>query len=67
MKNGEKIRIKGPPNVFKYTPTNYRGFSSYANFISANFITAVYQNFPKIFALCVFSAIHFITAIFMLR
>ena len=26
----------------------------YANFISANFITAVFQNFPKIFALCDF-------------
>ena len=42
----------------------YRGFSHYANLISGNFITAIFQNFPKIFALCVFRAIFFITAIF---
>ena len=32
----------------------YREFSSYANFICVNFITAIFQNFPKIFGLCVF-------------
>ena len=32
---------------------NYREFSSYANFICANFITAIFQNFPKIFGLCI--------------
>ena len=33
---------------------NYRGSSPYANFISANFITAIFQNFPDIFSQCVF-------------
>ena len=42
----------------------YRGFSPYANFISANFITAILQNIPKIFALSEFWAIYFISAIF---
>ena len=37
----------------------YRGFSPYANFISANFIAAVFQNFLKLFGLCIFRAIHF--------
>ena len=32
----------------------YRGFSPYANFISANFITAVFQNFPKILPYAIF-------------
>ena len=32
---------------------NYRDFSPYANFICANFITAIFQNFPKIFGLCI--------------
>ena len=27
----------------------YRGSSPYANFITANFITAIFQNFPRIF------------------
>ena len=44
--------------------TIYRGSSPYSNFISANFITMIFQNFPKIFGLCVFRAIYFITAIF---
>ena len=34
----------------------YRELSPYANFISANFITAIFLNFPKIFGLCVFWA-----------
>ena len=32
----------------------YREFLPYVNFISANFITAIFQNFPKIYGLCVF-------------
>ena len=32
----------------------YREFSHYANFISANFITVIFQNFPKIFGLSFF-------------
>ena len=44
---------------------NYRELSPYANFISANFNTAISQNFPKIFGLCVLRAIYFITAIFI--
>ena len=43
-----------------------KGSSTFANFISANFITAIFQNFPKIFGLCIFWANYFITAIFML-
>ena len=38
--------------------------SPYANFISANFITAIFENIPYIFALCEFWAIYFISAIF---
>ena len=53
--------------IFVFTELLYREFSPYANFITANFITAVFQNFPKIFALCVFRAIYFITAIFILH
>ena len=37
-----------------YNQSQYRGFSPYANFITANFITAIFQNFPKIFGLCDF-------------
>ena len=53
----------------------YRGFSPYANFNSANFITAVIQNFPKLLPYAIFYVllaniganailchIHFITA-----
>ena len=32
----------------------------------ANFITTIVQNFPKIFGLCIFRAIYFVTAIFVL-
>ena len=32
--------------------STYKGFSPYANFITANFITAIFQNFPKILGLC---------------
>ena len=31
-----------------------RGFSPYANFITANLITAVFQNFPKILPYAIF-------------
>ena len=41
--------------------SNYRGSSPYANFI-----TAIFQNIPDIFGLCVFWANYFITAIFIL-
>ena len=34
--------------------------------VYGNFITAIYQNIPEIFGLCVFWAKYFITAIFML-
>ena len=53
-------------NICIREETLYREFSPYANFISANFITAIFQNFPKIFGLCVFRAIYFINAIFIL-
>ena len=33
---------------------NYREFSPNANFITAIFVTAVFQNFPEKFALCEF-------------
>ena len=33
-----------------YMNSNYSGSSPYANFISANFITAMFQNFPKYLA-----------------
>ena len=36
-----------------WTP-KYREFSPYANFISENFISAIFQNFPKTFGLCNF-------------
>ena len=42
----------------------YMQSSTYANFISENLITAIFQNFQKIFGLCIFRAIYFITAIF---
>ena len=42
----------------------YKGSSPYVNFISANFITAILQNIPELFGLCVFWVIYFITAIF---
>ena len=38
---------------------HYRGSSPYANFISANFIIAIFQNFPVIFGLCDFCLILF--------
>ena len=46
-------------------PAVYRGSLTYAKFITANFITAIFQNFPD--GLCVFCANYFITAIFMLQ
>ena len=39
----------------------YRGSSANANFNSANFITANFQNIPSVFALCEFWAIYFIS------
>ena len=48
-----------------WTKWSYRGFSPYGNFITANFITAIFQNFPKIFGLCLFRADFFINAIFI--
>mgnify|MGYP001305147328 CR=1 FL=1 len=55
----------------------YREFSPNANFITANFITAVFQNFPDIFCYCdsmyillmrylanaILCAIYFVTAV----
>ena len=35
-----------------YSYSKYREFSPNANFITANFITAVFQNFPDIFCYC---------------
>ena len=53
--------MKSQKMLFKYA---YREFSPNANFITADFVTAVFQNFPQIFALCEFWAIHFISAVF---
>ena len=36
-------------NMFHFV---YREFSPNANFITANFITAVFQNFPDVFCYC---------------
>ena len=41
-----------------------RGSSPFANFISANFLTAIFQNVPKIFNLYKFWAIDLISASF---
>ena len=47
------------------TIQKYRGSLPFiiANFTTAYFITAIFQNFPKICVLCIFRAIDFITAI----
>ena len=37
--------------LLQVNTTTYREFSPYANFISANFVTAIFQNIPYIFAL----------------
>ena len=44
----------------------YRGSSPYANYISVNFITAIFKNFTNIFGLCGLRPIYFITSIFIL-
>ena len=49
---------KGKVTAFQKTDT-YSKFSPYANFITANFITAVFQNFQVIFGLCNFWLILF--------
>ena len=46
--------FKNGQQIYESQLTVYRGFSPYANFITANFITAIFQNFPKIFGLCNF-------------
>ena len=48
-----------------YIPKRYNQIQG-VMFISANFITAIFQNFPQIFGLCVFRAIYFITVILLL-
>ena len=46
----------------------YRESSPYANFITVNFITAIFQNFPEIIGLAWYlGANYFITAIFWLK
>ena len=40
----------------------YREFSPYANFITANFITAVFQNYYENLANAILWAIYFVTA-----
>ena len=42
--------------LLQVNTTKYREFSPYANFISANFVTAIFQNIPYIFALSEFWA-----------
>ena len=41
---------------------NYREFSPYANFITANFITAVFQNYYYSLANAILLAIYLVTA-----
>ena len=40
----------------------YREFSTYANFITANFVTAVFQSYYYNFANVIFWTIHFVNA-----
>ena len=40
----------------------YREFSPYANFINANFVTAVFQNYYYNFANAILWAVYFVTA-----
>jgi hypothetical protein len=51
-------------SLFAVQMLQYRGSSHYVNFISANFITAIFQNIPEIFALWEFWANYFISVIF---
>ena len=57
-------RTVRPWLLFKFG--TYRGSLPYANFITANFITAIFQNFPDILGLCVLGVDSFITLAFFL-
>ena len=37
-------------SVIQKLKSKYRKFSPYVNFITANFITTIFQNFPDIFS-----------------
>ena len=60
-------QIRGAMVCYLAVPIYFCGkLSTGGSRVYVNFITAIFQNFPKIFGLCIFRAIYFITAIFVL-
>ena len=43
----ENLRIRDADKQQLESVINYKGSSPYANFLTTNFITAIFQNFPK--------------------
>ena len=56
--------MRGQNSRLIHSISKYREFSPNANFITAVFVTAVFQNFPDKFGLCLFGANYFIYAVF---